>query len=617
MHSLRTIQTLLARKQALAIVVACILLVVFIGVLTTSNYRGQDALQNLALQQFRLDGEKCAASLGYFFSERKFDLRSMVTSQEIQSYFQNVALGMSLQYGLKINLYMIDNLFTTNLTSKLVRDSAIYKRFLLKDGNGKSLVDSAPSQQATPAISWLKQVSQSPEAPALSFAVVDQPLQIIIRSPCKYKNQVVGELIAWIDPVMLFNNFIDNARDPVNKGFYLATNSGQVFPSGGIGQNLPAMAITPEVISRIPVGDFLQLALPPGGSTGEEVLLSRIPIHNLPIFLLARVKNTAYLGSPSSWHLLLGTGALAIIILLGIGLLMRFNSQNLTLRHQYRSSERQKLLLASRNRQLKDAIKKRHEVEIQLEKQQSIKMRSDRLRSLGEMAAGIAHELNQPLVGVRGLAELLLVKMENRIDVAPEELQRNIARIIEQSDRMVHIINHVRLFAREAVSVDSSAVNLNDVVQSAIGLLTVQFNSHGMMLATKCSEELLIVMVNPYSVEEVLLNLLNNARDALQGSMNHAVGADFLPTVEISTGSRHGTGETIWVRVRDNGPGIAQNIQEHIFDPFFTTKEPDKGTGLGLSICKSIVEGFSGTIECISVPGEGASFTVSFPAHFS
>ena len=617
MHNLRTIQTLIARKQALAIVAACVLLTVFIGVLTISSYRSQAALQDSALQQFRLDGEKRAASLGYFFSERKFDLRSMVTSQEIQSYFQNVALGMSQQYGLKINLYMIDRLFTANRTSKLVRDSTIYKRFLLLDGNGKSIVDSAPSRQVNPSISWLNQVSQPLEEHVLSFSIVGEPLQIIIRSPCRYKNQVVGDLLAWIDPDMLFSNFIDNARDQVNKGFYLATNSGRVYPPLGIGRNFPAMAITSEIISKIPTGDYLQLTLSEGDSKNKEVLLSRIPIHNLPIFLLAWVRNTGYLGSPSNWHLLVGTGALAIIILLGIGLLMRFNSQNITLHHQYRSSERQKLLLASRNQQLKDAIKKRHEVEIQLEKQQTIRMRSDRLRSLGEMAAGIAHELNQPLVGVRGLAELLLVKMDNRMDVAPEELRRNITRIVEQSDRMVHIINHVRLFAREAGNVDTSAVNLNDVVLSAIGLLTVQFKSHGLMLITNCSAEPLIVKVNPYSVEEVLLNLLNNARDALQNRMSHVADADFVPTVEISTGIRLDIGDTLWVRVRDNGPGIAKNIQEHIFDPFFTTKEPDKGTGLGLSICKSIVEGFYGTIECTSAPGEGASFTVSFPAHLS
>ncbi len=613
MPSLRTIRTLIARQQALAIVAACLLLTVFIGVLTASNYRSQAALQDSALQQFRLDGEKRAASLGYFFSERKFDLRSMVTSQEIQSYFQNVALGMSQQYGLKINLFVIDRLFTTNLTSKLVQDGTIYKRFLLIDGNGNPLVDSDPVQAEKQGLASLNLAVPPAEEGAISFTVVDKTLQIVIRSPCIYKNHVVGELIAWIDPDTLFGNFIDNATDQTNKGFFMAANSGQVFPSLTSEKFFSPLAISSKVIAGIPSRDFLQLALPVNGSTEEEVLLSRLPIHNMPIFLLAWVRNTAYLGSPMSWHLLLGTGALAILILLGIGLLMRFNSQNLSLHHQYKNSERQKLLLALRNQQLKDEIKKRHEAEIQLEKQQSMRMRSDRLRSLGEMAAGIAHELNQPLVGVRGLAELLLVKMDNKISVLPDDLHSNVTRIVEQSDRMVHIINHVRLFAREAGSVDTSAVNLNDVVLSAIGLLTAQFKSHGLTLAINCSTEPLIALINPYSVEEVLLNLLSNARDALLNSGGH--GADFVPSVEISTGMRQETRETLWVRVRDNGCGIAKDIMEHIFDPFFTTKDPDKGTGLGLSICKSIVEGFNGTIVCTSTPGEGSSFTVSFPVH--
>ncbi|TKB24312.1 hypothetical protein FCL47_19200 [Desulfopila sp. IMCC35006] len=613
MHSLTTIRTLIARKQPLAVMAACILLMVFIGVLTASNYRSQAALQDSALQQFRLDGEKRAASLGYFFSERKFDLRSMVASKEIQGYFQNVALGMSEQYGLKINLYVIGKLFTSNINSKLVQESTIYQRFLLIDENGDPLVDSTPAQQPPFIPRGLYPVSQPAEEPAVSIVAVGKTLQIVVRSPCIYKNRVVGELIAWIDPDMLFRNFIDNATDQDNKGFYLATNSGQVFPPLHNGKYPSPQGVPPEVIARIPSGEFSQLILPVDDSTREGVLLSRLPIHNMPICLLAWVRSTAYLSSPLSWHLLLGTGALAIIILLGIGLLIRFNSQNLILQQQYQDSEQQKLLLASRNQQLKDAIKKRHEAEIQLEKQQSMRIRSDRLRSLGEMAAGIAHELNQPLVGVRGLAELVLVKIDNNIGISQEELHRNIARIVEQSDRMVHIINHVRLFAREAGSVDTSLVNLNEVVQSAIGLLTAQFKSHGLILAAKCSAETLIVKVNPYSVEEVLLNLLNNARDALQSCVDH--DADFVPTVEVSTGRRRDAGETIWVEVRDNGLGIAQDVQEHIFDPFFTTKDPDKGTGLGLSISKSIVEGFSGTIVCTSIPGEGSSFTVSFPAY--
>ncbi len=616
MHSLTTIRTLIARKQPLAVVAACVLLMVFIGALTAANYRSQAALQNSSLQQFRLDGEKRAASLDYFFSERKFDLRSMVISKEIQSYFENVALGMSQQYGLKINLYIIDRLFTTNLTSKVVQDSTIYQRFLLRDENGKTLVDSSPAQRTNLIPVGLKPVLQSYEEPAISFTVVGKTLQIIIRSPCMYKNHVVGELIAWIDPETLFRNFIDNAKDQVHKGFYLATNSGQVFPPLDNGKYSSPLMITPEVIAQIPSGEFLQLSLPVDDLTSEGVLLSRVPVHNMPIFLLVWVRNIAYLGSPISWHLLLGTGALATIILLGIGLLIRFNGQNLILQEQYQDSERQKLLLASRNQQLKDEIKKRHEAEIQLEKQQSMRIRSDRLRSLGEMAAGIAHELNQPLVGVRGLAELLLVKMDHKIDISQEELQRNVVRIVEQADRMVHIINHVRLFAREAGSVDTVVVNLNDVVLSAIGLLTAQFKSHGLMLATNCSAEPLIVRVNPYSVEEVLLNLLSNARDALQSTDDH--DADFLPTVEVSTGIiKKEKSDICWVQVKDNGSGISQNAQEHIFDPFFTTKDPDKGTGLGLSISKSIVEGFNGTIVCTSIPGEGSSFTVSFPVHLN
>ena len=255
----------------------------------------------------------------------------------------------------------------------------------------------------------------------------------------------------------------------------------------------------------------------------------------------------------------------------------------------------------------------RIEAEKQLEEQRLLSIRTDRLRSLGEMSAGVAHELNQPLSGVRGIAELLLISLDKGWDVSAEKLNENLALIIQQADRMSHIIEHVRLFAREAGKPEVSPVNINNVVTSAQHMLGEQFRAHGLKLTTDLADSIPMVQVNPFSLEEVLLNLLINARDAVE---ERTKGCPKPPPEIIIRTYVHqaGTGPSVCIQVRDNGIGMEQETLQKAFNPFFTTKGPDKGTGLGLSICKSIIESFEGSIRIDSDQLQGTTATVLLPS---
>ena len=249
--------------------------------------------------------------------------------------------------------------------------------------------------------------------------------------------------------------------------------------------------------------------------------------------------------------------------------------------------------------------------ERELEEQRSLRLRSDRLRSLGEMAAGIAHELNQPLVGVRGLAEHILIGIERGWELDEETLQERMKSVVEQADRMVHIIEHVRRFAREAGKTKVEEVQVNGAVEAGLEMLEAQFRAHGLGLEAELAEGLPTVVVNAYSLEEVVLNLLSNARDAVQAQ--RGLGGDgFVPEVVV----RSLMGDPGWVQVEveDNGTGIPTENVQRVFDPFFTTKDPDRGTGLGLSVSRSIIEEFGGGLELRSEPGEGTKATISLPA---
>ena len=250
----------------------------------------------------------------------------------------------------------------------------------------------------------------------------------------------------------------------------------------------------------------------------------------------------------------------------------------------------------------------------ELEAQRVLSARSDRLRSLGEMAAGMAHELNQPLVGVRGAAEHLLLGLERGWDLVAEKFRDRLELIVEQADRMVHIIEHIRRFAREAGRPESTSVQVNQVVQSALGMLGEQFHARGLELECDLAEDLALVRANSFSLEEVLLNLLSNARDALEERGEVEDGEPPL-RVDLRTLMADQEGmPQVRIEVSDTGVGISPDIQEKMFEPFFTTKGPDQGTGLGLAISKSIIEEAGGRIQVQSAPGEGTTVTISLPA---
>jgi two-component system sensor kinase FixL len=255
----------------------------------------------------------------------------------------------------------------------------------------------------------------------------------------------------------------------------------------------------------------------------------------------------------------------------------------------------------------------RKAAEQERERQRVLSMRSDRLRSLGEMAAGIAHELNQPLQGVRGMAERLLISIDRGWELTEEKIRDRADTIIEQADRMVHIIEHIRIFARESGKPEPRPVKVNDVVRASMDLLGTQFRSRGIQLERELMESLPVVSANPFSLEEVVINLLINARDAVEEQMN-AGSVSTPPRVLLRTLlDRTDESDYVKIEVTDSGVGIPEDMLGKVFDPFFTTKGPDRGTGLGLSISRSIVEGFGGMIYINSTPGSGTTVNISLP----
>lgn len=223
-------------------------------------------------------------------------------------------------------------------------------------------------------------------------------------------------------------------------------------------------------------------------------------------------------------------------------------------------------------------------------------IQSEKLAAVGQLAAGVAHEINNPLSAI--LANVQLLRRDLRDE--DEDVQESLRLIEIASTRAVQVVQNLLSFARKDRG-GFTWVSLNDVLQKALTLLQHEILAHGVQVETDFAEDLPEILGNVENLESVWVNLMLNAIDAMPRGEGRLV-----------IRSRH-EGDEIRVTIRDNGAGIRQEHLPHIFEPFFTTKDPGKGTGLGLSLCYQIVRQHGGTIQVSSQPGEGSEFVVVLP----
>jgi PAS domain S-box-containing protein len=253
----------------------------------------------------------------------------------------------------------------------------------------------------------------------------------------------------------------------------------------------------------------------------------------------------------------------------------------------------------------------------ELDHQRVLATQVDRLRALGEMATGVAHELNQPLNGIRTFAEGTLIGLRRHWHLAPGDLEATLEDIITQVDRMSEIIGHMRVFARDPSDQAPSRFQVGESLAGALKLIGSQLRVHGFAVDQRVRENLPECEGWPNQIEQVILNLLANSRDALDSRIrrqrrgDEATDTGWRPHLAVAIEPVPGF---VRLAVTDNGGGIADTILERIFDPFFTTKEVGAGTGLGLALARAAVERHHGRIEVDNHPGEGVTFAVLLPA---
>jgi PAS domain S-box-containing protein len=261
-------------------------------------------------------------------------------------------------------------------------------------------------------------------------------------------------------------------------------------------------------------------------------------------------------------------------------------------------------------KKLNESLEKRIQEEIrQVELQQQLLMQKSKLESIGELSAGLAHEINQPLLSFSmGLENMLMsMSMEN---LDREYLKNKMQLLFKDVDRIKNIIEHVRTFSRDQQNIVFKPVNVHQTILDALSMTSQQLKELDIEFNFECEETDLTIHGNQYRLEQVLLNLISNARQAVVEKATDASQQGYVKFINIKCFREN---EKVVISVKDNGVGISVENLPVIFNPFFTTKSDDKGTGLGLSICYGIVKEMNGEIAAKSKPGKFTEIIVHLP----
>jgi C4-dicarboxylate-specific signal transduction histidine kinase len=285
----------------------------------------------------------------------------------------------------------------------------------------------------------------------------------------------------------------------------------------------------------------------------------------------------------------------------------RLDNSRRALLHILQDSHKDKLHLeASRKAMihimgdLRDTTAEIQRREQELRDKQEQLVQAGKLATLGELTTGVAHELNNPLNNI-GLFVGNAVDLIELGVTDKGQIVRELRHATQQVRKATEIISHLRTFGR-AAPVSREPISLRQVIERALSLMQQQLRLREIEVTVDLGSAEPLVVGNPIQLEQVFINLLTNARDAVADSPRKAI------RISGSVGSA-----AVEVALTDTGAGIPPGLERRIFDPFFTTKEVGKGTGLGLSITYGIIKDHGGTISVVSPPGEGATFLIHLP----
>jgi len=734
-------------RQLSLIIVGGLIPLTYVISLLIYNYQDNVALQDSSIKRYTLGVEKQAATIGYFFLERKYDIRSMANSLEIGTYFANKAMGMSEQYGLKVSLFTIRKMMQETIKNKTIASTTIYKRFVFVDSSKTILVnsgDTLPTHMPLPCTKKLSKINNEPE---LLLENTPRGPEFILATPCFFKKKRFGWVITWLNLKALESHFLNSSPDISSKALGLTTKDGSLIHLSKTTNINSSWANIKKEIANITDRNIISINTFPGNAS--PFLVTRIQIQSLPLFLTAYVKQSEILGNLKAWPFLAGIGAVIVIVALGLILFLNTKTRNLILTARIDESKKQQKLLTAKNSQLEKEIIKREQAEqflkeneeryqklfeyssdaililegstiiacnqktaellnlnrdeiisqdfhtfspttqpdgreskavcmmkrsgtvpqsqhfewilktagnnridteismtilsfgsdtlIQLiirditerKRTQEILIQTEKMMAVGGLAAGMAHEINNPLGVIlqanqnidRRLGSTLKKNREtaHSIGLDFEKLQlyleeKSITRYVKSiqsaGERAAKIVKSMLEFGRASEYSNKQLHDLNEILDNTIEMASTDYDlkkkfDFKNIEINRFYSDIGLIMCEKTEIGQVFLNIIKNAAQAMNSFSPEK------PTIILRTELIN---DAIVVTIEDNGPGISTQDQKQIFEPFFTTKPVGEGTGLGLSVSYFIITShYGGKVIVKSKQKKGTQFIIEFP----